>query len=351
MPPRHFLSTLDWSGDELRELARTALRYKAGGKGRISGAPDLAGQVLGLLFFNPSVRTRVSCEAAMAKLGGSTSALAAGADTWRFEEREGVVMDGDTQEHVAELAPVLSGLCDAVGIRKAEVMSGGSQAAGGGASWEELRRDDFLQAFARRAQVPVVNLESNAWHPCQGLADMATLQELCGDPVGHKYVLTWAWHPKALPVATPHSQLMAAADSGMHVTVLRPEGFGLCPQVMEAAAGRAREAGGSLEETSERAAALGGARIVCAKSWGRLDAYGQPPERTRPADDLRAEWIVDEAAMARTDDAWFLHCLPIRRNVIATDAVLDSRRSAVARQAANRLWSAAALLARLLSDD
>jgi N-acetylornithine carbamoyltransferase len=350
MATRHFLSTLDWSAPELRELARTALRYKAGGKGRIADAPDLAGQLLGLLFFNPSVRTRVSCEAAMARLGGSATALTAGTDTWRFEEREGVVMDGDTQEHVAELAPALSGLCDAVGIRKAELMSGGSQAAGGGASWEELRRDDFLQAFASHADVPVVNLESNAWHPCQGLADMATLQELCGDPVGSKYVLSWAWHPKALPVATPHSQLMAAADSGMQVTVLRPEGFGLCPDVMAAAESRAREAGGTLEETSDRDQALRGARILCAKSWGRLDAYGRPPDETRPPDDLRGEWIVDEAAMARTDDAWFLHCLPIRRNVIATDAVLDSRRSAVSLQAANRLWSAAALFAHMLGD-
>jgi N-acetylornithine carbamoyltransferase len=350
MTARHFLSTLDWSSADLRDLVRTALRFKAGGKGRIRGGPDLAGQVLGLLFFNPSVRTRLSCEAAMAKLGGTSAALAAGSDTWRFEAREGAVMDGDTQEHVAELAPVLSGLCDAVGIRKAELMSGGSQTGAAGAAWEELARDEFLHAFARRSSVPVLNLESNAWHPCQGLADMVTLQELLGEPRGAHYVLTWAWHPKALPVATPHSQLLAAADLGLHVTLLRPEGYGLCPQVIRAARERAEAAGGSLEESADREDALRGARILCAKSWGRLDAYGLPPGEARPADELRRAWIVDEAAMARTDDAWFMHCLPIRRNVIATDGVLDSRRSAVVRQATNRLWSAAAILARLLGE-
>lgn len=348
MELRHFLSSLDWSSDELRDLAATALRYKAGGRGRIQDAPDLAGQMLGLLFFNPSVRTRVSCEAAMAKLGGSAAALAAGSDTWNFEERDGVVMDGATQEHVRELAPVLSGLCDAVGIRRAEKMSGGASAEAAGAPWEELRKDRFLHAFARRATVPVVNLESNAFHPCQGLADMATLLELCGEPRAKRYVLTWAWHPKALPVATPHSQLLAAADLGMRVTVLRPEGYDLCPEIMGAARERAEAAGGGVDVTSDRSAALSGAEIVCAKSWGRLDAYGRAPEQARPEDGLREEWIVDGDAMARTADAHFMHCLPIRRNVIATDEVLDSERCAVAQQATNRLWSAAAILARLL---
>lgn len=348
MKPRHFLGTLDWSSEELGDLVRMALRFKGEGAGRLREAPDLAGQVLGLLFFNPSVRTRVSCEAAMAKLGGSATALAAGTDTWKFEEREGVVMDGDTQEHVRELAPVLSGLCDGVGIRKAEMMSGGASADRAGASWDELSKDSFLHAFAKHSTVPVINLESNAFHPCQGLADMATLRELLGQTRGKRYVLTWAWHPKALPVATPHSQLLAAADSGMHITVLRPEGYGLCPKVTEQARARAEALGGSLQETSDARAATEGAQIVCAKSWGRLDAYGRPPEEVRPDPALRESWIVNRELMARTDDAHFMHCLPIRRNVIATDEVLDSPRSAVAQQASNRLWSAAAVIARLL---
>jgi N-acetylornithine carbamoyltransferase len=348
MAPRHFLSTLDRSSEELRQLADRALEFKAGGPGRIRGGPDLSGRLLGLLFFNPSVRTRVSCQGAMAKLGGDTAALAAGSDTWSFEERDGVVMDGATQEHVRELAPVLSGLCDAVGIRRAEKMSGGASADAAGASWEELSRDSFLHAFAARAGVPVVNLESNAHHPLQGLADLATLVELLGQPRGERYVLSWSWHPRALPVATPHSQLLAACDLGMRVTLLRPEGYDLAPEVLAAAEERARAAGGGLEVTADRAAALEGARVVCAKSWGRLGAYGLPPDEAQPDDGLRGEWIVDEAAMARTADAHFMHCLPVRRNVVASDGVLDSPRCAVAQQATNRLWTAAAVLADLL---
>lgn len=345
--PRHFLSTLDHESSELARLARVALDLKRRGRGggRLLGAPDLAGRVLGLLFFNPSVRTRVSCESAMARLGGSSTSLAAGADTWRFEDRPGAVMDGDTQEHVAELAPVLASMCDAVGIRKVELATVGGAGRGTGESYAELARDGFLHAFARHSSVPVLNLESNSSHPCQGLADMATLVELLVDPVGERYVLSWAWHPKALPVATPHSQLLAAADSGMRITLAAPEGYGLAPEVVRAARERAEAAGGGLEETQDPRAACEGARIVCAKSWGRLDAYGLPAEEARPAEELREDWIIDEARLARGKDARFMHCLPLRRNVIATDEVLDSPRSAVVQQAENRLWSAAALLA------
>ena len=349
MAARHFLSTLDHDSSELAELAALALDFKrrslAAAGGRIPDAPDLAGRVLGLLFFNPSVRTRVSCESAMARLGGSSTTLSAGSDTWRFESRPGEVMDGDTQEHVAELAPVLASMCDAIGIRKAELMTAGAAATSTRASYDELARDEFLHAFAERSDVPVINLESNAFHPCQGLADMATLRELLGAPAGKRYVLTWAWHPKALPVATPHSQLLAAADSGMHVTIVRPPGYELAPEVVNAARERAEAGGGSLVESQDPLHGLDGAQVVCAKSWGRLGAYGAPAEEARPAAELRESWIVDEARMARTNAARFLHCLPVRRNVIVTDGVLDSPMSAVTQQAENRLWAAAALLA------
>ncbi len=347
MAVRHFLSSLDFESAELAALVESALTLKHAGRGRgglISGAPDLAGRVLALLFFNPSLRTRVSCESAMARMGGSTCQLSPGRDTWRFEDRPGVVMDGDTQEHVAELAPVLASMCDAVGIRKAELLTQ-DRASSASASYADLARDEFLQAFARHSEVPVINLESNSCHPCQGLADMLTLRELLEEPAGEPFVLSWAWHPKALPVATPHSQLLAAADSGMRIPVLAPEGYGLAPDVVRQARERAEALGGSLVETQNPEAALKGARIVCAKSWGRLDAYGQSPEEARPADRLRGAWIIDEAKMARTDGARFMHCLPVRRGVVATSGVLDSPLSAVVQQAENRLWSTTALLA------
>lgn len=336
---RHFLSTLDFTAEEIAALVDRALALKADPR-----AADLSRRVLGLLFFNPSVRTRLSCEAAMARLGGTAVALHPGRDTWRFEHREGVVMDGETQEHVRELAPVVSRFCDAVGIRHSALITSGSGVAEPGASWAELSGDPFLTAFAERAGVPVLNLESNSGHPLQGLADMATIRERLGSTRGRKYVLTWAWHPKALPVATPHSQLLAAADLGMECVVLRPEGWGLAPEVMRAARERAEALGGSVTESDERETALAGARVVCAKAWGSLERFGRPAEERAAAAPLRQRWIVTGDDMARTDDAFFLHCLPVRRNVVVADEVLDSHRSAVVDEAENRLWTVAAVL-------
>jgi N-acetylornithine carbamoyltransferase len=338
---QHFLSTLDLPPAEVRELVDLALALKRG-----RATADLRGKLAALLFFNPSVRTRVSCEAAMARYGGQATTLAPGKDTWNFEHREGVVMDQDTQEHVRELAPVLSRMCSHVGIRKSELITRGSEKAQVTGSYADLAKDEFLHAFARFAEVPVINLESNSFHPMQGLADMATLVERLGDPRGVKYVLTWAWHPKSLPVATPHSQLLAAADLGMEVTVLRPQGWGLDPKVVAAARARAESLGGSVRETDDQEAAYRGARVVCAKGWGSLDYYGRFDDEARDKAIHRPRWIVDEQKLAKTDDAFFMHCLPVRRNVIVTDGVLDSRRSAVIDEAENRVWTAAAVFAR-----
>lgn len=339
---RDLVSSLDFTPEELRGLLAFARDIK---HGRVR--PALAGKVATLLFFNPSVRTRVSCESALARFGGTGITLAAGKDTWNFECGEGAVMDGTTQEHVRELAPVLSRMGHFVGIRKSELVTVGLERAAGAASYAELAKDEFLQRFTEFAEVPVINLESNRWHPLQGLADALTIQEKLPEPRGKKYVLTWTWHPKSLPVATPHSQLLAAADLGMRVTLLRPEGFGLEPEVVRAARARAESQGGSLEETDDVARALKGAHVVCAKEWGALGLYGRADEERRLKEPLRAEWMVDAHKLQQTDDAFFLHCLPVRRNVVVADAVLNSSRSAVVQQAENRLWTAAAVFGAL----
>lgn len=346
---RTFFTTLDCSPEEFRGLLEYARAIKAG-----RAAPPLERRVATLIFFNPSVRTRLSCESAMARFGGAAVSLQPGKDTWNFEHGEGVVMDGETQEHVRELAPVVSRLCDVVGIRKADLATIGGRSAAAPSERRDVPgaaqagEDGFLERFAAFADVPVVNLESNRWHPLQGLADAATLQERFPDPRGKKYVLTWSWHPKALPVATPHSQLLAAAQLGMQVTLLRPEGFGLDPAVVAAARERAEAAGGSLRETDDVEGAYAGAHAVCAKAWGAPGFAGRSVEEERAKAPLRARWIVDGEKMARTSDACFLHCLPVRRNVVVTDAVLDSRQSAVVDQAENRLWTAAAVLGALV---
>jgi len=339
---RDLLSSLDFSPEEVRALLSFARDIKAG---RLR--PALAGKVATLVFFNPSVRTRVSCESALARFGGTGITLAAGKDTWNFECGEGVVMDKNTQEHVRELAPVLSRMGHFVGIRKSELITVGLDRAAVSTSYAELAKDEFLHRFTEFAEVPVINLESNRWHPLQGLADALTIQEKLGDPRGQKYVLTWTWHPKSLPVATPHSQLLAAADLGMDVTLLRPEGFGLEPEVVRRARARAEAQGGSLTESDDIGAALRGARIVCAKEWGALDYYGRFEEEQRLKEPLRKSWMVDSAKLQQTDDAFFLHCLPVRRNVVVSDAVLNSNRSAVVEQAENRLWTAAAVFGAL----
>jgi N-acetylornithine carbamoyltransferase len=342
---RHFLSTRDWSLAELDELLARALRIKHGRE-----RPDFRGKLMALLFFNPSLRTRVSFEAGLTRFGGHATSVQPGRDAYVFEHRDGVVMDGETQEHVREVAPVLSRYAHAVGIRRSDLITTAATTAAVTASWKEVRGDDFLGAFARHATVPVVNLESNCEHPCQELADRMTLREKLGDPRGRKYVLTWAWHPKSLPLATPHSQLLSAAGLGMRVVHLRPPGYDLDEDVVAEARARAERSGGSLEVTDDVEGAYRGAHAICAKSYGAISYYGRFDQERKEKEKLRGRWIVDADKMGLTDDAIFMHCLPIRRNVKATDAVLDGPRSVVVDQAENRMWAQAALLAHLFEE-
>ncbi|MBL8841423.1 MAG: N-acetylornithine carbamoyltransferase [Planctomycetes bacterium] len=342
---RHFLSTLDWTLPELHDLLLRARRIKSG-----ASRPDFRGQSMALLFFNASMRTRVSFEAGLARFGGHAITVQPGKDAYVFEHRDGAVMDGATQEHVREVAPVLSRYVSAIGIRKSDLITTGATTADVTASWQEVRGDDFLKAFARHATVPVVNMESNFEHPCQELADRQTLAEKLPDPRGKKYVLTWAWHPKSLPLATPHSQLLSAAALGMRVVHLRPPGYDLDPQVVAVAKQRAEASGGSLEVTDDIEAAYRGAHAVCAKSYGGIGWYGRFEDEKRDKAALRRRWIVDAEKMALTEDALFMHCLPVRRNVKVTDAVIDGPRSVVVDQAENRMWSQLALLERLFEE-
>ena len=342
LPGRNIFSTLDLSTDEVRGLLDYALAIKRG-----EATPPVSGRVAALLFFNPSVRTRISCESSLARFGGSAIPVNPGKDTWNFECGEGVVMDGNTQEHVRELAPVLSRLCHFVGIRKSELITVGSAKAEVSGDYKDLARDEFMHRFAEFSSVPVVTLESNRWHPMQGLADSATILERIPEPAGKKYVLTWAWHPKSLPVATPHSQLLSAANLGMDVTVLRPEGYGLDPEVMGWARERAEKLGGTVRETDDIDGAYSGAQVVCAKAWGSLDYYGRFEQEAADKEHLRAGWMVDTDKMAKTDDAFFMHCLPVRRNIVVSDGVLDAPSSAVIDEAENRLWTAAATFGAL----
>jgi N-acetylornithine carbamoyltransferase len=257
---------------------------------------------------------------------------------WDLETEDGVVMDGAKAEHIKEAAPVLSRYVDVLGVR----------AFPRGASWEEDREDPVLTAFAAASEVPVINMESSVWHPCQALADAFTWFELglgTGDPI----VLSWACHPKALPTAVPHSVLAIAAQRGLELRVLRPEPFALDRELVADATRIAEFAGGSVTETDDLAA-LDGARVVYAKSWGSLEAYGNAEAEAA----LRAphsDWQVTPEWMARTAGGRFMHCLPVRRNVVVADEVLDSPASVVVDQAENRLHVQKALLLELLGEE
>jgi N-acetylornithine carbamoyltransferase len=299
----------------------------------------LKGKVLALLFFNPSLRTLASFQAGMARLGGSGFVISPGQGTWVLETRDGVVMDGVAAEHVREAIPVLARYGDALGIRS---FAGGTDLAADLA-------DSTFRAMADVCPVPLINMESAIDHPCQALADWKTLDDLGVPARGGRFVLSWAWHPKPLPLAVPAAAVHMAALRGMDVTVLRPEGFALPEEVMAKARRAAELSGGSLRETADRGEAMSGAHVIYAKSWTSPLHYGDPSEEAAFRAGLR-DWCVDDGWFAGADpECRFMHCLPVRRNVVVRDSVLDGPRSVVVHEAGSRMWVQMAVLHRLLS--
>jgi N-acetylornithine carbamoyltransferase len=231
---------------------------------------------------------------------------------------------------------VLERYCVAIGVRTFAALK----------NWDEERTDPVLNAFARYASVPIINLESAMHHPCQSLADMLTIREKLG--AGRKrVVLTWAWHPKALPMAVPNSFALAAAQMGHDLVIAHPEGYALDEELIAASSQAAAEAGGSFEVTNNIDAAFDGAEVIYAKSWGSKQFYGNTDQDLATRAQYREQWIVNDEKMARTNNAIFMHCLPVRRNVIVTDSVIDSPASVVIDEAENRLHVQKAILARL----
>src|SRR5436309_1276036 len=215
----HFLSTLGLSTVELCQLIDSALRFKRGD----DQSKPLAGRAVALVFINPSLRTRASMQVGIYELGGNAVVLEPGGTSWTLEHREGAVMDTDKTEHVAEFVRVLGRYCVAIGVRTFAALK----------NWEEERTDPILNAFARYSEVPIINLESAMHHPCQAMADMMTIREKLG--AGRKRVLlTWAWHPKPLPMAVPNSFALAAAQMGHEVVIAHPEGYELDDELMQA---------------------------------------------------------------------------------------------------------------------
>ena len=330
---KRFLDLSDLSDDRLEAVLARARELEAH---PLSDA--LRGRVVALLFMNPSLRTLASMQAGVAQLGGSSFVVQPGAGSWKLETRDGVVMDGDAVEHVREAIPVLAEYADALAVR---CFAEGRDLA------TDLA-DTVIRKMADLCPKPFVNLESAITHPCQSLADWKTLDDLGVPRAGGRFVLSWAWHPKALTYAVPASTINMAARRGMQVTVLRPDGYSLPAPVMDRARALASASGGSVAETSDRRAALDGAHVLYAKSWCAREFYGNPADEAPLRAGLRDWCVAEDWFGTAARDAKFMHCLPVRRNVKVADEVLDGPRSVVVRQAANRLHAQKALLVEML---
>ena len=289
---------------------------------------------LGLVFFNPSLRTRTSMEVAAARLGAYSSTIIPGSGVWGMEWRDRQVMDKDAAEHIQEAIGVLSRYYDALGVR---LFASGTDYA---QDRDDVRMNRVLQA----ATVPVINLESAFYHPCQALADAATLHTHFGGNVkGRKFVLSWAWHPKALPMAVPNSALLMATRLGMEVTVARPEGFELDPELMRTARSFAERYGLQVEESDNLSTATDGADVIYAKSWGSRLRY-QDPDNELELRNQHRNWRISVERLGR---AAFMHCLPVRRGVVVDDDVLDGPQAIHLLQAEFRLYAQMAILERV----
>ena len=335
MTKRDFLAMEDWSAEELEALLALAAKVK---RGEVLGG--LERKVLAMVFMDPSLRTRTSFETAMFLHGGHAVVLEPGKGSWSLETEPGAIMDADKVEHIIDAARVLARYADALAVR----------AFPRGDDWAVARRDDVIRNFAKYSDVPVINLESTRRHPCQGLADAMTLKEKLGDPRGKRFVLTWAWHPKALPTAVPASAAIAAASLGMEIVIARPDGYELDPEDTALIRRLAQERGGEFVHIiNDPDDALVGADAVYVKSWGSVKLFGKPAEERELRSGLR-DWRVTEPRVRSTrgGKGIVMHCLPVRRNVEIDDAVLDGPDSAVVDEAENRLHVQRALLLELI---
>ncbi len=277
------------------------------------------GKTIGLIFFNSSLRTRLSTQKAAINLGMNVISMNVGSDGWKLEMENGAVMNGDAAEHVKDAARVMGAYCDIIAVRSFAVLK----------DREKDYSEEVLKSFMKYASVPIINLESSTLHPLQSFADLITIEEH-KKVARPKVVLTWAPHPKALPQAVPNSFVQWMKNADVDFVVTNPEGYDLAPEFMD---------GVKLEHNQNEA--FEGADFIYAKNWSSYTSYGEILS-TDPA------WTVSSDKMALTNNAKFMHCLPVRRNVVVNDDVIDSENSIIIAQAANRVTSAQLVIKRIL---
>lgn len=335
---RHLIRLNDLSVEALNDVFDLSARLRA--RAARGGERPLEGRTVGMLFFRGSLRTRVSLEAAVHALGGHPINLNATSDFWELEHGEGAVMDGRAPEHIKDAAAAISSYVDALAIRTSIE----------GSEWKRARADSAVKSWAKHATVPVINMESALWHPLQALADLLTIRDTLGSFAGRKLAISWVQSPAPATAAPVHSLVDTAMRLGMHVTIANPPGFELDRGVIEGAKEAGNESGATLTEGHDQAAAVEGSAICYARSWRSLETWGNPTlaasRRARIA--READWRITEDLLERGDNTYLMHAMPLRRNVEVTDKVLDSPRSLIHTQAANRLHTQKALLTRIL---
>ncbi|MEZ5004274.1 MAG: N-acetylornithine carbamoyltransferase [Chitinophagales bacterium] len=301
---------------DVNVLADKALRLKS--------APFLH-QSLGknktmvLLFLNPSLRTRLSTQKAALNLGMQCIVMNVGQDGWNLEMEDGVIMNGNQAEHIKEAAGVISQYADVIGLRTFAGLT----------DREKDYAEFVLNQFVKYATVPVVNMESATVHPLQSLADLVTIREF-QKIKRPKVVLTWAPHPRALPQAVANSFVEWMQNADVDLSITNPKGYDLAPEFVK-----------DTPVIYDQMEAFEQADFIYAKNWSSFEDYGKIIE-------VKENWSVSTAKMAKTNNAYFMHCLPVRRNVLVDDAVIDSERSLVLQQAGNREWAAQAVIKQIL---
>ena len=302
---------------DLQELLQKALKVKAN---PLANSKLGKHRTLGLIFYNSSLRTRISSQKAAYNLGMDVITLNIGSDGWALESKDGVVMDQGTAEHIKDAAAVISEYVDVIGIR----------CFAGLKDREEDYLEGVLQNFIKHATVPVINLESSTLHPLQSLADLVTIETNKNKPKP-KVVLTWAPHPRSLPQAVANSFVEWMKEADVELVITHPKGYDLSSKFSN---------GVTVEYDQNKA--FEGADFIYAKNWSSYTSYGEILSKD-------TAWCVDESKMQLTNNAKFMHCLPVRRNVIVSDGVIDSEHSLVVEQAGNRVVSIQTVLQEFLS--
>ena len=332
---KNFLSAKDLSPEICNFLINRAQEVKFS-KDYPKSVKD---KILGLVFFNQSLRTKLSFESAMARCGGTALSITPGDATWNLETELSATMNRDKAEHIIEASKVISRYVDAIGVRCFAKLN----------SLKEDLNEDILNSFAEHSTVPVISLESAMEHPCQMLADMLTLKELekPSHQLSNQLIVRWAPHKKALPLAVPHSAALAGGFLGKDITVVIPSDAYHLEESYEAKIKQlSKDTGGSFNYSYDKKLTHSDSSTIYVKSWGAPAYYGN---QEKQLEDFKthADWMVTTEDLAPNHN--LMHCLPVRRNLVISDNALDSSQSKVIDQAENRLWAQLAILESIFS--